>query len=156
MSRHVTSSLAFTAAVAGTVSAASVDNIVPQQAIETAGQSHVSGDEKTQTVESVLSSSGERGVSLTLSSAPSPITEWTSALEREFTGLAAHIALEETLSTPQQARFRLLENKRSLLKDSLSVEERLYEVRRAEVVRKTIQALEEYVQFFKPQSIAEK
>jgi hypothetical protein len=83
------------------------------------------------------------------------IPDWNTSLEHEFSNLAAKLALDEDLTENEQYRFYLLQQKRRQLKNPPSVEERLYEVRRAEIIEKTANVLKEYVHFFQSQGVSQ-
>lgn len=131
------------AAVAAAVGSDAVRN--PHETVQT----HLESDDEIKTFKPLISHAGEKqGVELEFKFSVENISEWSPALEREFSKLAAEYALD-ILTEGSRVRFEELKYQRSLLKNPPSIEEKLYEIRRAEVLEKTLDALKSYVQFFK-------
>jgi hypothetical protein len=113
----------------------------------------LAADGEVQITEADTSTGGrEHGTSAMPAISRNTISKWTSSLEREFGNLVGKFALQEPMTEEEQARLNLLRDKRRMLKNPPSIEERLYENRRTEVIKETLQALRKHVQFFKIQN----
>jgi hypothetical protein len=147
MNTKVTSSVLVAASVGGIFSGGVFANSASD------GGFSLTPDGKFRAFKSSFPSGGrECGASTTLTISKDTISKWNSSLEGEFEELVAKSALGEPMTKEEQMRFKLLRDKRRMLKNPPSIEERLFEIRRAKRIEEELQELRKYVQFFKSQN----
>jgi hypothetical protein len=79
---------------------------------------------------------------------PLPLADkWTGGLERKFSNLVVREA-RGMLTKVQSKELEDMQNLRRSLKNPMTVDDLIYEMRRGKIIKETIEALCKYVEFF--------